>query len=83
MSDIRGRFLWFDLMTTDTDGAKAFYTETIGWKTQAWEDTPAGTPYTMWVAGETPVGGVNILPEEAKAMGAPSHWLAYVGAAAG
>ena len=28
--------------------------------------------------GETPVGGVMQLPDEAKQQGAPPHWLAYV-----
>jgi len=32
----------------------------------------------MWMAGEKAVGGRAKLPEEAKAMGAPTHWLAYV-----
>jgi len=32
----------------------------------------------MWTAGEKAIGGRAKLPEEAKAMGAPPHWLAYV-----
>ena len=31
---IRGRFLWHELMTTDVEAAKAFYTAAIGWGTQ-------------------------------------------------
>jgi uncharacterized protein len=69
--------VWFDLMTTDMEGAKAFYTETIGWKTQQWGDADPNKPYTMWLAGQTPIGGVMPLPEEARKMGAPPHWLAY------
>jgi predicted enzyme related to lactoylglutathione lyase len=64
-------------MTTDVDGAKAFYSETIGWKTMPYEDADPSKPYTMWVAGEAPLGGVLQLAEEAKAMGAPPHWIAY------
>lgn len=77
MSDLRGSFLWYELMTTDTEAAKAFYTEVIGWRTQAFEG--AGMPYTMLLAGEAPIGGLATLPDEAKKMGAPPHWLAYVG----
>ncbi len=73
----KGQNVWFDLMTTDTDGAKRFYTEVIGWKTQAWEDADPTTPYTLWVASKGPIGGLMTLPEEAKKMGAPPHWLAY------
>jgi uncharacterized protein len=73
----RGQNVWFDLMTTDMEGAKTFYTEAIGWKTQAWEDADPSMPYTMWVAGEAPLGGMMPLPEEARSMGAPPHWVAY------
>ena len=27
----RGRFVWYELMTTDTGAAKAFYAKVIGW----------------------------------------------------
>jgi hypothetical protein len=72
-----GQNVWFDLMTTDMEGAKNFYSEVIGWKTQPWEDADPKKPYTMWVAGDAPIGGMMPLPEEARKMGAPPHWLAY------
>lgn len=71
-----GRFIWYELLTDDPDGAQPFYKDVVGWGTSEW-DGGAG-PYTMWMNGETAVGGVMQLPEEAKAMGAPPHWLAYV-----
>ena len=45
-----GTFSWADLSTTDTDGAKAFYTGLFGWDT---EDTPIpeGGVYTMLLEG--------------------------------
>jgi predicted enzyme related to lactoylglutathione lyase len=84
MSDYRGRFLWTELMTTDVEGAKAFYTQVIGWETQLWGDgqpSPemGGQPYTMWIAGDVRVGGVMRLPEEARSMGAPPHWMSNIG----
>ena len=75
MSEDRGRFVWYDLMTTDPDAAQSFYTKLIGWGTQAW-DGPM--PYTMWTNNDTPLGGVMTLPDEAKQAGAPPHWLAYI-----
>lgn len=72
------RQVWFELMTTDTAAAAAFYGAVVGWKTQVWD---AGSAYTMWVAPHGPVGGLMTLPEAAKAMGAPPHWLSYVGVA--
>ena len=70
-----GQNVWFELMTTDTEGAKRFYSEVIGWKVKAWEDADPNNPYSMWLVGEKPVGGLMRIPAEAK--GAPPHWLAY------
>lgn len=71
-----GRFVWYELMTTDTKAAIAFYTEVIGWRTQPFGE--GADPYMMWVASQGPLGGVYPLPEEAKKMGAPPHWMAHV-----
>lgn len=72
----KGRFCWYDLMTTDPDGAKDFYTEVVGWGTEAWEG--GNMPYTMWTNSKGSMGGMVQLPDEAKAAGAPPHWLAYI-----
>ena len=70
----RGRFVWYDLMTTDPTGAADFYTKIAGWGTQPWEGSP--TPYTMWTTHDTPIGGVVKLGPE---MGpTPPHWIGYV-----
>jgi predicted enzyme related to lactoylglutathione lyase len=71
-----GRFVWHELLTTDTDAAAAFYKKVVGWKTAPW---PHGTGYTLFVAGEGAVAGLMTLPEEAKKMGAPPNWLSYIG----
>jgi len=71
----RGRFVWHELMTTDLDAARDFYTKVIGWTTQKWD---GNKDYTMWLAGKRPVGGLMTLPAEAAAMGAPPSWLAYI-----
>jgi predicted enzyme related to lactoylglutathione lyase len=34
--------------------------------------------YTMWMSGETPLGGVLQLPKQAADMGTPPSWLAYI-----
>lgn len=78
MADNHGKFCWYELMTTDVAAAKAFYTELIGWTTQP---VPMATmEYTMLLPpGSTDgVGGMTILPEQAKAMGAPPYWQVYV-----
>lgn len=76
-AEVRGRFVWYDLMTTDPQGAVEFYTRLAGWGTQTWDGM--GTPYTMWTQGGAPLGGVMEMPGEAKGSGSPPHWLAYVG----
>ncbi len=82
MSDdaLKGRFVWYELLTSDPDAATGFYTELIGWGTAEWGE--GENPYVMWTTDETPqgsIGGVIPLPEEAKKAGAPPHWLPYVG----
>lgn len=72
----KGRFGWHELYTSDPVAAQAFYTNVIGWTTQIWEGGPE--PYTMWVAGEVPMGGVMKLPPQAVEAGAPPNWVAYV-----
>lgn len=75
MSGTKGRFVWYDLMTTDVKGARSFYGDIIGWKTTSFE---GGGDYHMWTAGDRQVGGIMDLPEEAQKHGAPPHWLGYV-----
>ena len=76
MSAERGKHVWYELMTTDPDGATDFYGAVVGWGTQPFEGSPV--PYEMWTAGERPIGGKVELPEEARSAGAPTHWMAYI-----
>jgi predicted enzyme related to lactoylglutathione lyase len=75
-----GRFVWYDLMTPDTEGAIEFYSKVIGWTVTDWDGSgqPDAEPYQMWNTGEKPVGGLATLPADAIERGAPPHWLAYV-----
>ncbi|MDQ6828098.1 MAG: VOC family protein, partial [Gemmatimonadota bacterium] len=68
---------WHELLTTDPEAAKKFYQTATGWTTQLFAD--AGMPYTMWLAGETPVGGLMDLPKNLRDMHVPPHWLTYIG----
>ena len=75
--EVQRRFSWYELMTTDPKAAQDFYTKLLGWGLQ---DFNAGMnePYVMWTVNNEPFGGVMRLPEEARKMGAPPHWMAYV-----
>lgn len=70
------RFVWHDLMTTDTDAAASFYKDVAGWDTQQWE---GGNPYTLFTNGGVPLGGMTPLSDEMRKNGIPPHWLPSVG----
>jgi predicted enzyme related to lactoylglutathione lyase len=74
-SEIRGRFVWHELMTTDPQAAVAFYSKVLPWKTQ-----PSGIPdYTLWVSGKAMAAGLMAQPQSARQAGAPPSWLVYIG----
>jgi len=72
-----GRFLWYELATTDAAAAKAFYADVVGWGTQ--DASAPGAAYTLFTAGEVAVAGLTGLPAEARTMGAQPRWMGYVG----
>jgi len=79
MSDYRGRFVWHELMTTDTKSAGAFYSKIIGWKTQPWGKDLSGGEYTLFVSGKRQLAGLMGVPDDAKKMGVPPNWFTYIG----
>ena len=72
----RGRFVWHELNTTDTAAGERFYRAITAWGMLPF---PANPSYRMWTADGVPQGGLMQLPDEAKRMGAPPHWLSYIG----
>jgi predicted enzyme related to lactoylglutathione lyase len=77
MASSHGRFIWYELATTDSKAAKAFYSEVIGWGTQ--DVSMPGMAYTVFTAGGMSVGGLTALPEDARASGFRPTWLGCVG----
>ena len=77
----QGQFLWHELLTGDAEAAIAFYQHVIGWNTQKYDFAGnEGPEYTMWLAGETPVGGVMQI--DPQTMGnIPPSWTGYIHAA--
>jgi len=69
-----GQFNWCELMTTDVDAAKKFYTELFGWETENMS-MPEMTYTVVKVDGQG-IGGIMKMPETAKGM--PPMWAAYV-----
>jgi uncharacterized protein len=72
-TDVRtkvGTFIWHENNSTDPSKAKSFYTELLGWDTEAW---PGEMEYTIIKVGDKGHGGLS-----AAQGGAPSHWMGNV-----
>ena len=66
MSKPPGRFVWYELMTSDAKAGEAFYRNVVGWGAQG-----AGMPgvgYTLLTVGSTPVAGMMTMPAEASVI---------------
>ncbi len=68
-----GAFGWVELMTTDVEKAKSFYTDIFGWETAAYD---GGMPYTLVKVGGEEVGGMMAMPPQAEGM--HPAWSVYV-----
>lgn len=75
MAGSHGKFIWYDVMTTDTKSAQAFYESVIGWsaKDSGLEDRE----YTIFSAGMQMIGGLMPIPEDARARGVRPAWMGY------
>lgn len=76
-----GSFIWYELMTTDPDGAAAFYGAIVGWKIAAHSDPNAGggVDYRLIVRDDGGhAGGVLGLSPEMREGGARPCWLGYL-----
>jgi predicted enzyme related to lactoylglutathione lyase len=69
-----GVFGWHELMTTDVEGAKSFYTAALGWH---FDQVKMGLS-TYWLAkiDGRPVAGVVDMGRSPS--GTPPHWFSYV-----
>lgn len=77
MAHAPGSFCWFELATTDQDGAKRFYQTLFGWNVQ---DSPMGPNelYSMFTLGGADVGAAYTMRKEQRDQGVPPNWLVYV-----
>ncbi len=68
---------WVDLITSNTDGAKQFYTDFFGWGI---DDIPIedGSYYTKLQIDGKDVTALYALNEEQKSNGIPPHWMSYI-----
>ena len=70
-----GAFSWFELMTSDVEGAKEFYAKLFNWTTEALE-MEGGTAYNVVKVDGEGTGGIMGIPPQAGQM--PSMWGIYI-----
>jgi predicted enzyme related to lactoylglutathione lyase len=72
-----GDFIWYELMTTDADGAKAFYDAVVGWSFGEGAEEYQG--YRMINTSDGGfAGGVMPINAEMQQHGARPTWLGYL-----
>lgn len=70
-------FSWHELLTRDTETAKAFYTQVFGWEYEAQDMGEMGV-YTVIAGGENGgLGAIMAMPDEVPDE-APNHWMPYL-----
>ena len=75
----QGRFIWQELLCSDTTAATFFYTSILPWRSQPYSP---GSPYLLFTVQDCrPVAGAVRLSEDARALGTAAHWRGYIGAA--
>lgn len=78
MGKAHGKFVWYELMTTDTKAAEEFYNDVVGWTSE--DAGMPGADYTLFkTEGDVRVAGLMTMPEGALKMNAPPAWLGYIG----
>ena len=61
----------------NTDTAKAFYADVVGWGTG--NSSIPGSAYTLFTAGSSPVAGLMKLPPDATSADTVPQWIGYIG----
>jgi predicted enzyme related to lactoylglutathione lyase len=70
MFSAKGKFGWYELITSDTDNAGKFYSDVVGWTT---EEMPGGQdhPYTTFNIGKVGIAGMLNLNGH-------NSWVGYI-----
>jgi uncharacterized protein len=69
------QFTWYELITSDTKAAVAFYTAVIGWTTN---EIAGPEPYTVLSAAGAGVGGIARLTGTSPKVGDAPAWIGYI-----
>lgn len=80
MTDSKGRYVWYELVTPDPGAAKRFYDSVVGWTIEAQPSGPMDYRMISRADGGN-AGGVMRLTDEMRSHGARPIWLAYINVA--
>lgn len=72
-----GDFIWYELITPDADGAKAFYEAVLDW--QVGSASAEYNGYREIRSGDGHAGGMLPLTDDMASHGASPMWLGYIG----
>ena len=82
MANVHGDFIWYELLTSDADGAADFYGKVVGWA--ALDSGQTEMDYRFFSSGDGSdnvdgVGGFMAITPDMAAGGAVPCWLGYIG----
>ena len=80
MADRHGYVAWSELMTRDTEAAKAYYAQTCGWEYHAMK-MDGGADYFVALSGGQGVAGIMDMSGMPQFENVPPHWFTYLGVA--
>lgn len=78
MDTLQGSWIWYELMTSDPEGAKAFYEPLVGWSMTTGHGTDMDYGFLTNPDGGM-TGGLLRITEDMAANGARPAWLGYIG----
>ena len=77
MRGSHGTFYWNELMTRNTEGAKKFYADTLGWSFDGMPMPDGGGTYWMAQVDGEPVAGIMDITGPAL-QSVPENWMSYI-----
>ena len=77
MRGSHGTFYWNELMTRNTEGAKKFYADTLGWSFDGMPMPDGGGTYWMAQVDGEPVAGIMDINGPAF-QSVPENWMSYI-----
>ena len=65
-------FVWYELLTEDTDGAQSFYTGLLGWEIKSMNQP--GMDYQAFTMKGTDVSGLMAITDDMRSQNVRPHW---------